>query len=425
VSTDELIIFVIAGALLAVVSVSGRLSRAWLTEPLAMVVIGVVVAAVGLGPVDMTHPAVLTFLELTLALVLFTDAARIDLSKRHGRAVSWPARMLGIGLPLAIVLGALLAFWILDLPLGLALLLGVILAPTDAALAEPVLEAKELPVRVRQSLNVESGLNDGLALPALFIAMAIIEAEEGLRAADAVLLVVRQVGIGLAGGILTAIFGAWLIGTTAKRGWMDPLHQKIAALTLALACFAAVQMLGGSGFVATFVAGAILGSRVHPKHEYLYEFAETEGKMLVLIAFFFMGAGPIYVLVSEGAPIEVWLLALASVFIVRPVAIAISLMRGRLLLATTAFLGWFGPRGLATAVFYLVAVEEVGTGDDIAASVVIATITLSIFLHGVSARPLSVWLSRRIERAELEDEDMAEMAEVYAHPMRSSRESGD
>ena len=422
---SETTIFVIAGALLLVVAVSGRLSRAWLTEPLAIVAIGAVVAAVGFGPIDMGHPGVLSFLEVTLALVLFTDAARIDVRKR-GRVISWPARMLGIGLPLAMVLGALFAAWILGLPFGVAVLLGVILAPTDAALAEPVLEAEELPVRVRQSINVESGLNDGLALPALFIAIAIIEAEEGQGIADALLLVVRQLGIGVAGGIVTGFLGAWLIKEATTRGWMNRLHQQIAALAMALACFAAVQLLGGSGFVATFVAGAVLGSRLErSQSEYLFEFAETGGKMLVLVAFFFIGGGPVYLLLSQGAGVEVWLLALASLFIVRPVAIAISLMRGRLLLSTTVFLGWFGPRGLATLVFFLVAVEELGTVRAVALDAVVATVTLSILLHGVSARPASMALARRIERAELEDEDMAEMAEVYDHPMRSSRESGD
>ena len=421
---SEQTILVVSGALLLVVAVSGRLSRAFLTEPLAMVLLGVIAAVIGLGQVDIAHPFVLTFLELTLALILFTDAARIDI-RRRGRAFSWPARMLGLGLPLAIIMGALVAGWLLGLPFGVALLLGVILAPTDAALAEPVLEAKELPVRVRQSLNVESGLNDGLALPALFIAIGIIEAEEGNGVSDAVLLVVRQVGIGLAGGIVTAVLGAWLIGNATKRGWMNPLHQKIAALALALVCFAGVQILGGSGFVATFVAGAVLGARVRPRTEYLYEFAETEGKMLVLISFLFLGAGPIYLLLSDGAPIEVWLLALVSLFIVRPLAISISLIGGRLLGATRLFLGWFGPRGLATVVFFLVAVEELDSSQGLPFQAIVATVALSILLHGVSARPASIALARRIERAELEDDDMAEMAEVYAHPMRSSRKSGD
>jgi NhaP-type Na+/H+ or K+/H+ antiporter len=414
---SDLGIFAVAAAVLLVVAVSGRLSKAWLTEPMAMVVLGVVYAAIGFGQIDFGHPAVLVFLELTLALVLFTDAARIDL-KRRGRSVNWPARMLGIGLPLAMVLGALVAAWILDLPLGLALLLGVILAPTDAALAEPVIEAETLPVRVKQSLNVESGLNDGLALPALFIAIGIIDAEEGSSARDAILLVIEQVGIGIAGGIVFGLLGAWILIQARQRGMMDPLHQRIATMAVAIACFGLVQYLGGSGFVATFVAGGLLRNRIRAKDEHVYQFAETEGKVLVLAAFLFVGAGPIYMLFQSGAPLGAWLVALISLFVVRPLAIALSLVRAKLLPATMAFLGWFGPRGLATVVFFLVAAEEVGMGEVLELRVVPLTIALSVLLHGLTAKPASEWLARRIDA--LETEDMAEMEQVYEHPMRTA-----
>lgn len=382
-----------------------------------MVVLGVVLATLGFGPIDFSHPGILIFLELTLALVLFTDAARIDL-KRRGRSVSWPARMLGIGLPLAIVLGALAAGWILDLPLGLALLVGVILAPTDAALAEPVIEAETLPIRVKQSLNVESGLNDGLALPALFIAIGIIKAEEGGSVQGAVLLVVEQVGIGAVGGMVFGFVGSWILIQGIQRGLMDPLHQRIAALAVAIACFGLVQYLGGSGFVATFVAGGLLRGRLQARDEHVYQFAETEGKVLVLIAFLFVGAGPVYVLFQTGASQEVWLIAFLSLFIVRPLAIAVSLWRAKLLPVTMAFLGWFGPRGLATVVFFLVAAEEVGLAEVRDTHVVTVTIVLSVLLHGLSAKPASERLARRIHMAE--SEGMAEMEDVYEHPMRTA-----
>ena len=139
------------------------------------------------------------------------------------------------------------------------------------------------------------------------------------------------------------------------------------------------------------------------------------------IAFLFLGAGPIYVLITEGAPVEVWVVALASLFVVRPVAIALSLIKAKLRPATMAFLGWFGPRGLATAVFFLVATEEVGMTDDRDLSLVMLTSALSIVLHGLSAKPASKWLANRIERAEASGmEGMEEMEDVYEHPMRSA-----
>ncbi|MCZ6566983.1 MAG: cation:proton antiporter, partial [Actinobacteria bacterium] len=172
----ETIILVLSAAVFAIVAVSGRLARLSITEPMMAVGIGILISLLVVDPINIRSPAALTFLELTLALVLFTDAARIDIGHIRSQ-YRWPARMLLIGLPLAMILGAVVAGWILAIPLGAALLLGVILAPTDAALAEPVLESEVLPVRIRQTLNIESGLNDGLALPVLFIAIGLIESE--------------------------------------------------------------------------------------------------------------------------------------------------------------------------------------------------------------------------------------------------------
>lgn len=411
----ETIILVLSATVFAIVAVSGRLARLSITEPLMAVGIGILITFLVVDPIDIRSPAALTFLELTLALVLFTDAARIDVG-RIRRQYRWPARMLLIGLPLAMVLGAVVAGWILAIPLGAALLLGVILAPTDAALAEPVLESEVLPVRIRQTLNIESGLNDGLALPVLFIAIGLIESEAGRSVSSSVLLVVSLVGIGVAGGALLGLAGAWVISRATEHGWMDELHQKIAAVALALGTFAAVEALGGSGFVAAFVAGAVLGARVRPKCEYLYDFADTEGRALVLIAFVFLGAGPIYQLIREGVPWQAWVVSLVALFVVRPLAIGVSLIGEKLLPSTVLFFGWFGPRGLATAVFLLVAFEELTDISPLVADITFLTVALSVLLHGVSAMPASQWLAGRIEMRDRRE--MPEMGEAFNHPTR-------
>ncbi|MCH7582084.1 MAG: sodium:proton antiporter [Acidobacteria bacterium] len=411
----ETIILVLSATVFAIVAVSGRLARLSITEPLMAVGIGILITFLVVDPIDIRSPAALTFLELTLALVLFTDAARIDVG-RIRRQYRWPARMLLIGLPLAMVLGAVVAGWILAIPFGAALLLGVILAPTDAALAEPVLESEVLPVRVRQTLNIESGLNDGLALPVLFIAIGLIESEAGRSVSSSVLLVVSLVGIGVAGGALLGLAGAWVISRATEHGWMDELHQKIAAVALALGTFAVVEVLGGSGFVAAFVAGAVLGARVRPKCEYLYDFADTEGRALVLIAFVFLGAGPIYQLIREGVPWQAWVVSLVALFVVRPLAIAVSLIGEKLLLSTVLFFGWFGPRGLATAVFLLVAFEEMTDISPLVADITFLTVALSVLLHGVSAMPASQWLAGRLEMRDRRE--MPEMGEAFNHPTR-------
>ena len=413
----EVIILGAAGAILVITTVSGFLSRIWLTEPFIATVFGVMLGRFFIGPVDLTEPAFLTFLELTLALVLFSDASRVSVRRVRG-TYTWPGRMLGLGLPLAIGLGTAAAAWLLGLPLGFALLLGVVLAPTDAALAEPVLENKSVPRRVRQTLNIESGLNDGLAVPALLIAIALLEAEEGMVSpARAVLVFMQQLGVGILGGIALGLFGAFLIGRGVDRGWMNPLHQKVAALSLALAGFAAVQLLGGSGFVAVFIAGGLMSHRIEMRPDYLYDFAETEGHIMVTLAFLFVGAGPVTKLIDGAISWRAILLALVALVIVRPIAIWLSLIGQKLMPSTVAFLGWFGPRGLATIVFYLLAVEELPEVPSLVTEAVIATMVLSIVLHGISAVPASEWLARKFEGMEDED-DMPEMGESIEFPTR-------
>lgn len=409
--TAEAVVLVGAGMLLFVASVSGRLDRVWLTEPLVATALGVIV---GLTFVDLQleSPLILILLELTLALVLFSDASRIDVAHlRDG--YGWPLRMLLIGLPVAVALGTLVSDWYLGLPFGLALLLGVVLAPTDAALAEPVLESESVPERVRQTLNIESGLNDGLALPLLFIAIGIIDAEEGQTVGAALQLVVSQLGIGIVGGLVFGWLGAKLIGKGAETGWMNPLHQRVAAVALALSGFAAVQLLGGSGFVATFIAGGLMSYLLRPRPERVYQFAEAEGHALVLLAFFVVGVGPGAEILTRGVPIEAVVVAFVSLFLLRPISIWLSLLGQRLQWQTVVFFGWFGPRGLATVVFVLVAIEELGVLDPLVLDTLNVAVLASIVLHGISAVPMSRWLGR-VDMAE----DMPEMGEAFPHPTR-------
>jgi NhaP-type Na+/H+ or K+/H+ antiporter len=194
---------------------------------------------------------------------------------------------------------------------------------------------------------------------------------------------------------------------------MNELHQKIAAVALAVAGFSAVQLLGGSGFVATFIAGGVMSHLIQPRNEYLYEFAEEEGHAMVLVAFLIFGVGPAASLIERGVPGEAVVFALISLLVLRPAAIAWSLVGQRLRARTVAFLGWFGPRGLATVVFVLVAAGELGEIDPLVVDTVTVAVTLSIFLHGVTAIPMSRWLAGMSL-----SEDMPEMGEAFSHPMR-------
>ena len=400
-----------AGALLLVTVVSGLLDRVWLTEPLVVTLLGLTAGVFIAGEVSVESPLILTIFEVTLALVLFSDASRIDIARLR-QGYNWPLMMLVLGMPIVIVLGTVFTGFFLGLPLGAALLLGVILAPTDAALAEPVLESESVPPRVRQTLNVESGLNDGLAVPALLIAIGVIEAGSA-RASAAIGLVLTQLGIGVIGGVVIGWLGSVLFRKGIDSGWINPLHLRIAAVALAIAGFSAVQLLGGSGFVATFIAGALVSELARPHAKHLYQFAETEGHALVLVAFFIFGVGPGAELLERGIPFEAAVVALVSLVVLRPAAIALSLLRQRLSGRTVLCLGWFGPRGLATVVFMLVAMEELGMADPLIQDTVTTTVLLSILAHGLTAKPMARWLARMPMT-----EEMPEMGEAYPHPMR-------
>ena len=410
--TPAEVVLVGAGALFLVAVVSGRLERAWLTEPLLATALGLLAGMLVTGSVDVESPLILTVLELTLALVLFSDASRIDVTRLRA-GYNWPLRMLVLGLPLAVILGAGFAGWYLSLPLGTALLVGVVLAPTDAALSEPILRAESVPTRVRQTLNVESGLNDGLAVPILLIAIGIIDAEGRSTPLASVALVFSQLGIGIVGGVVVGWLGAVLIGKGTRTGWVNPLHQRIAAVALAVAGFSATQLLGGSGFVTAFIAGALMSWLIRPHSEHLYQFAETEGHTLVLVAFFIFGAGPGAELIGRGLPVEGLVVAAISLLLLRPLAIALSLAGEGLNRRTVVFLGWFGPRGLATMVFMLVALEELGGFDPLVRDTVTVTVLLSVVAHGLTAVPMSRWLAGLAVT-----EDMPEMGDAFAHPTR-------
>ncbi|MFP4074266.1 MAG: cation:proton antiporter, partial [Actinomycetota bacterium] len=375
-------------------------------------VVGVGAGIWVVGPVDMESPLILMLFELTLALVLFSDASRIDISRLR-RGYSWPLRMLALGLPVSILVGTVLFGWILGVSLGVALLLGVILAPTDAALAEPVLVSDVVPNRIRQALNIESGLNDGLVVPVLLITIGIIDAGEGSGVGGGTRLIISQIGFGILGGVVVGWLGARLIARGTESGWMNPLHQRIAAVVLALGCFAGVQLIGGSGFVATFIAGGLVSHLIQTRCEYLYEFVEEEGHTLVMVALLIFGAGPAADLLQRGVPVEAMVVAFLSLMVVRPLAIGISLIGQGLNTRTVAFLGWFGPRGLATIVFLLVAARQLDSLDQIVIDTVTLTVLTSIVVHGVSAYPMSRWLAGMPLT-----EDMPEMGEVFPHPMR-------
>jgi len=392
---------VIAGGLLLFSLVSGRLHGTPVTPPLVFILFGFLVGAGGLAiaKVEADHATIHLVAELTLILVLFADAARIDVTRLR-RDHDLPARMLLIGLPLTIAVGAIVAMQLFpEFSFWEAVLLAALLAPTDAALGQSVLTAKAIPVRIRQAINVESGLNDGIALPAVLLFAALASAHAGgADAGEWIRFGAMQVTLGPVGGIATGYLGARLLDTAVERGWVNGAFQGIGILALALFTFAAAELIGGNGFIAAFLGGMVFGKTIRHPCTFLFEFMETEGTLLVLITFFIFGAA----LLPEGLAhlnLPVLLYAVLSLTLIRMIPIAVSLLGTGLRVPTTLFLGWFGPRGLASILFVLLILEEAEVVHRAELlSITIATVALSALVHGLSAAPLAKRFARMVAR---------------------------
>ena len=370
---------------------SKRIDGSMITPPMIFVGVGLLLSDSFLGVIELPidHELQHLLLEATLVLVLFSDAAGIDLGalkKDH----HIPQRMLFAGMPLTILLGSFVAYF---LPLGLticeAVLLAAILTPTDAALGQAVINSKAVPVRIRQSLNVESGLNDGIALPVILILASVGSAIATENVRDWFEFAALQLTFGPAVGVLVGYLGARFINHADSRGWVSEAGKGIIALVLAGLSFMIAEALGGNGFIAAFVAGLTFGNSLKGACHYLFEFVETEGQLLTLSAFFIFGALLLPEALTGFHPWH-WVFALISLTLLRMLPVAVSLLGMNLKMPTLLFLGWFGPRGLASILFMLTVLREtVLPHAETITSVVFIAVLLSVFLHGASAAPLA------------------------------------
>lgn len=388
----------VAGAIALYGFIAKRLDGFYITGPMVLILAGIVLGPAGLGflQIDFADDEVRLLAEIALVLVLFGDASRIDLGRLRREAIV-PMRALLIGMPLAIALGTVLAYVLIpNIGWVVAAVIAVVLAPTDAALGQAVITNSSVPVGVRQTLNVESGLNDGLAAPvfALFIAAAAGEAAGGARLLE---LVGRHVGLGLVAGIAIGAGGGLLCRWAVEHEWTTKEWESIGAAAVAIASWSLAGLIGGNGFIAAFVGGMAWGGVARDDGESVNEFLEEEGQLLSLLVWLVFGAvlaGPMFSTLSW----RVALYAVLSLVAVRMIAIAVSLIGVDLRWETTALFGWFGPRGLASVVFGLEAVGELeGSTGEVVLALVGATVLLSAFAHGISAAPLADWYVRKSE----------------------------
>ena len=382
----------IALALLVYAAVSGRLEGTPITGPMVFTAIGLLVGVDALGLVDpgISSEPVKLLAEATLALVLFGDASRIDLRALRDE-VSIPARLLGFGLPLTILAGfgvGLVLFGALSWPE--ALLLAIILAPTDAALGQAVVTLPTLPSRVRQGLNVESGLNDGICVPLFFIVLALAQADSGDRTeVAAAKLVLDEIGYGLLSGIAVGVLGAVVVIVAGRRRWIDEAWLQIVPAATAVLAYSLADGLGGSGFIAAFVGGAVFGGLRRRHGGEVGYFLEELGGVLNSITFIVFGAIMLGPAIGD-ATWSVALYAVASLTVVRMLPVAVAIRGTGARRPTVGFLGWFGPRGLASIVFAVIVVEEGGLAhENVIVATTALTIGLSVLAHGLTAAPLA------------------------------------
>jgi sodium/hydrogen antiporter len=379
----------IAVLLIGYGALSGRLQSTVITQAMVFVAFGLLVGnrVLDLVGVDTANQYVRLLAEATLSLVLFTDAARVNLGTLR-REAALPARLLGLGLPLTIVAGTLAGLALFpQLDLWTAAALATILAPTDAALGLPVVSNKRLPSRIRQGLNVESGLNDGVCVPLLLIFLTLAQAEEGVGHIEPLRVVAEEIGFGTIGGILAGALCAVVLRRFAARGWMEGTWQQINAVAAPLLAYTVAVALGGSGFIAAFVAGIVFGAMAGERAEHSTFLAEQSGELLNAVTFLLFGAvllGPAFADLDW----RVALYAVGSLTVVRMLPVALAMLGAGMRRVTVGFLGWFGPRGLASIVFVLILVEQTELPErSLLLTVVTWTVALSVYAHGLTAWP--------------------------------------
>jgi len=378
--------------------ISRRLERTILTSPIVFAAAGML--AMFVAPEGSHDQRASEFFrsvaEIGLVLLLFADASRTDL--RVLKTIrNLPARLLSAGMLLTIVLGAVVARLVFPtLSIWQAGILAAILAPTDAGLGQIIVTSPRLPLMIRQALNVEAGLNDGLSVPFLlfFIALAEGAAEGGHASLSR--FIVEQLGLGTLVGLGIGLVGGWMLGMAHRWKTMAHSWQQLGVVALPLLCLLTSERLGASMFIAAFVAGLAVQAGFKDAGKHSVEFTEEWGQLLNISVFFLFG-----LLAARAWPQFDWtyaFYAILSLTVVRMLPVGIALIGTRLCRATVLFMGWFGPRGLASIVLGLVYLEQAAhpAGEDTVRLAVMMTVFCSIFAHGLSAVPLIGLYARKI-----------------------------
>ena len=384
-------------------SVAGRVESSWISGPMIFTCFGLLLSPTGFDLLswNLDNETLSTLAEVTLAMVLFTDASSANFSVLKSLS-TLPSRLLFIGLPLTILLGFIFGTLIFDdAPIIAIALLATMLAPTDAALGKAVISNEVVPDKIRQTLNVESGLNDGICVPVLLIFLTIAQGNVGDSSTGtlAIKLVLEQIGIGLLVGLFIAFTSVQLLKLAWQQKWLTPTWRQIPVVAMALACFAMAQHLGGSGFIAAFCGGLLFGFLENNQRDEFLLAAEGTGDTLALVTWIIFGA----VIADDLLHNMSWsilLYAVLSLTIIRMLPVFIALTGSGISTEGKLFIGWFGPRGLASIVFAVIVINSKLIEEDPIIMVVGCTIILSIVAHGITANPWAKAFGKRRQQAQ-------------------------
>jgi NhaP-type Na+/H+ or K+/H+ antiporter len=391
-AVNETVLILAAGLLLVYGTFSQLASRSIVTPPMAFMLVGLLVGSMGLGLIELEldNEAVALLATVALTIIVCSDASQVD--RRELRRIrQLPIRLLLVGLPLTMVLGAAVAaFTFPGLELAAVTLLAVLLSPTDAALGQAVITSEAVPEPIREAINVESGLNDGIALPPIFALMFFLGADMGDAGAHGWLaFAALQLLLGPVAGVLVGVGGGRVIDLAAARQWVDPNFGRLTLPVIAMLAYALAEAIGGNGFIAAFVSGFTLGVKTPSMRKQMMDFAETEGTLLSLLVFLTLGLAMIPGAVAHWT-LTTTVYAVLSLTVVRMLPVAISVLGLGLDLRTILFMGWFGPRGIASILYLLLVVQYLGLpGYETVIATGIQTIVLSVLLHGLTAAPLA------------------------------------
>lgn len=373
--------------------------RTVITAPMVFVTIGLLLGPVGFSllHVDIEAQGIQLLAELTLIIILFVDASFIQLKNIKSRLHGLPARLLLIGLPLTMVFGSVTAMLLFpQLNLWLLVVLALILSPTDAALGQAVVKSEKVPSNIRDSISAESGLNDGISLPPIFVCLAVIASGLGHISPEDhwFTFMTMQLTLGPIIGGAIGFIGGRLIEFSHQKNWTDSIFQRLMCLSIAILAYASAESLEGNGFIAAFCAGLFLGVKNVQVRERIQDFGETEGQMLTLFVFVILGL----IIIPAFSPywdFNALIYAILSLTIIRIVPVFICLLGSGLSNYSKLFIAWFGPRGIASILYLLIALEKIGAaGHEYVLSIIVLTVLLSIFAHGVTA----VSMSNRFEK---------------------------